>query len=94
MGSIGSVSSPVVRFHEELWRYISKLGDCMKFPLIITRDFNQILDDSEKVGGSSSWRNRANLLREVGNCDLIDLSFFGQDSLGPTLGKGILILIL
>lgn len=62
-----------------LWEYFGSLADQTVELLVIARDFNAIVDGSERVGGANSTENGCMHLRDfMFNNSLHDLGFSGS----------------
>lgn len=62
----------------------------MNLPWLLLGDFNQILDNSEKRGGSPPLGARIRAFKEaISACGLIDLGFFGPRFTWSNMRKGL-----
>lgn len=70
--------SPRLNERKILWDNLETIATAQNLPWLALGDFNEILNDSEKMGGSPVDQNRALRFAEVlNNCGFIDLGFSG-----------------
>lgn len=98
--SITFIYGPPQKEHRtEFWSQISELGLARNSPWLLTGDFNDILENSEKIGGPPRWegsfrtseilslRMGCGILSTLGAIyhgeGLVTLTSFNQDSIGP-----------
>lgn len=63
---------------EELWAYLTQLGQVLKVPWLLAGDFNQIVDPLEKSGGRpATWTQLTSLWNCFTDYGLVDLGFSG-----------------
>ncbi|XP_062176085.1 uncharacterized protein LOC133881146 [Alnus glutinosa] len=71
--------SPTYLNRQYFWDNIMKIGDRFSGPWICIRDFNMILDQSDKFGGLPYATSSRDFFRTFMNtCGMIDLSFSGN----------------
>lgn len=63
---------------EELWLYLAAMAKVILVTWLVTGDFNQVVDPTEKLGGQRlTWTHTASLWNFLNNGGLIDLGFSG-----------------
>lgn len=67
---------PKAVFHEHLWQYISQLSSCFLLPWCLVDDFNQVLQNDEKISGEGiNFRCARQLWNMVDLCNFMELDF-------------------
>ncbi|KAL5737160.1 hypothetical protein ACOSQ2_031948 [Xanthoceras sorbifolium] len=75
----GFYGEPRQELRDDSWLLLSGLGGLSRLPWVVGGDFNKILKDEEKLGGSC--RNSgamARFRRAVDDCNLMDMGFKGD----------------
>ncbi|CAL8174343.1 unnamed protein product [Prunus armeniaca] len=67
---------PCPRIRRSLWNYLDGVSSTNNLPWLVTGDFNEIVDDSEKKGGRAVHCN-SGFADWIGRHHLVDLGFFG-----------------
>nr|XP_048333636.1 uncharacterized protein LOC125423443 [Ziziphus jujuba var. spinosa] len=75
---LGVYGTPYRKEKAEFWELLEETILNCKLPWLILRDLNEILDDTEKVGGKGFQRNHSYLNTFVQNVGAIDLGFLGK----------------
>lgn len=69
---------PISRYCKELWCYLKNINEHLKIPWLILGNFNQILVDKDKLGGSGIWRRSGgSLWNLLEDCDFPDVNYSG-----------------
>lgn len=73
-------ASPNYARRTQLWDDLAHLADSIHLPWVILGDFNVILTDAERKGGSNnpSPRGRQDFQNMIQGCELIDAGFQGS----------------
>ncbi|XP_016652264.1 PREDICTED: uncharacterized protein LOC107881841 [Prunus mume] len=67
---------PCLRIKRSLWTYLDGVSSTNNLPWLVTGDFNEIVDDSEKKGGRAVHCN-SGFADWIGRHHLVDLGFSG-----------------
>ena len=71
-------ASPKIVERQLLWDNLSTVSSLHALPLVIVRDFNEVLVGEDKFGGRTVSINRALRFQEcLDTCKMIDIGFFG-----------------
>ena len=75
----GFYGEPVMHKCHESWDMLHQLSNRFKLPWLCSRDFNKIVRNSEKLGGSYKSHAQVQLFCDViDECGFIDLGFIGS----------------
>ncbi|KAL4597773.1 hypothetical protein ACB092_11G013300 [Castanea dentata] len=75
----GFYGEPVCHKRFESWNKLRQLQKKFNLPWLCARDFNEILGNSEKLGGSNRSQAQMQLFRDVvDECGFIDLGYSGH----------------
>ena len=71
-------ASTKLHVRKQLWQELENFAMNLNQPWLVLGDFNEILNQSEKLGGKPISRSRADLYATtMDNCNLVDLGFNG-----------------
>ncbi|KAK2652653.1 hypothetical protein Ddye_012509 [Dipteronia dyeriana] len=74
----GFYGNPVQAQRLNSWTLLRRLSGLYNMPWVVLRDFNEIMCDSGKVGGSNkNWRDMARFREAVDDSNLEDMGFVG-----------------
>lgn len=71
-------ASPRFRMRKMLWEELLSLSSNLDKPWLLLGDFNDIINENEKMGGRKISYRRSKLFSDaINNCNLIDMGFIG-----------------
>lgn len=76
-------ASPTPYNRKELWNYLNQVAGIINHPWILAGDFNEIIAQNEKIGGSENFTS-SGFANWIQDNSMIDLGFQGQSY---TLGQ-------
>ena len=81
----GFYGEPVTHRRFESWDMLRQLNNWFHLPWLCAGNFNEIVSDTEKLGGSNRSHSQMQLFRDVlDECGFIDLGYVGHRSLGKS----------
>ena len=71
-------ASPKFHIRKHLWHDLETFAQHLNKPWLVLGDFNEVINQSEKLGGRPVSRMRSDLFATtMDNCELVDLGFSG-----------------
>ncbi|KAI5653681.1 hypothetical protein M9H77_30868 [Catharanthus roseus] len=63
---------------DQLWSYVSRLGQCIKHPWLLLGDTNQTSSKDKQGGRAVFWRRTQTLWQVLVDCVFVDMGFSGS----------------